>query len=427
MERYPEVETVLNDYSGLDAQSIGRQIVERAIESRISQASQGSYTRYLKRLKVEAEELAQLLELLVIPETWFFRDSGTFAFLNAFVKSEWRARADRGVLHVLSAPCSTGEEPYSIAMTLLNAGLNPSQFRIHASDISQKALSAAEAARYANGSFRSPLTAVQTRFFERGKERSTVCESVRSLVHFSQGNLVDPRFMAGSETRFDIIFCKNLMIYLGQTGRAKVIATLNRLLQESGLLFVGHSEVALFHKAGYTPVSSAKAFGLTKARKLAETPPVKPRRRMSHIGTGENGGHPHARASSYPGRSLRVVRPVPDLEEKGSKVNPGEPLLETARGLADRGELQEAAGLCRSLIRANPMDVGAYYLAGLIEQSLDRLGPAEDFFLKAIYLDPDHYDTLVQLCLLSQKKGDSAKAGQYRKRLRRLDAEAKRG
>ena len=418
MGRYPEVETVLNDYSGLDAQSIGHQIVERAIESRISQASQGSYTRYLKRLKAEAEELAQLLELLVIPETWFFRDAGTFAFLNAFVKSEWRARADRGVLHVLSAPCSTGEEPYSITMTLLNAGLNPSQFRIHASDISQKALSAAEAARYANGSFRSPLTAVQTRFFERGKERSTVCESVRSLVHFSQGNLVDPRFMAGSETRFDIIFCKNLMIYLGQTGRAKVMATLNRLLKESGLLFVGHSEVALFHKAGYTPVSSAKAFGLTKARQEQEAPSSPPRRRMPRLRTGEGSTR------------VKVAPPVAnraDGQEEAVTMDSSELLLKTARTLADRGDLREAARVCHTLIGANSMDVGAYYLAGLIEQSLDRLAPAEDFFLKAIYLDPDHYDTLVQLCLLAQKQGDSEKAGQYRKRIRRLEASAKSG
>ncbi len=419
MGRYPEVETVLNDYSGLDVQSIGRQIVERAIESRLSQSCQGSYTRYLKRLKAEAEELTQLLELLVIPETWFFRDSGTFAFLSAFVKSEWRTRADRGVLHVLSAPCSTGEEPYSIAMTLLDTGLNPSQFRIHASDISPKALSAAEAARYANGSFRSPLTASQAGFFERGKERSTVCESVRSLVHFSQGNLVDPNFMAGSETRFDIIFCKNLMIYLGQAGRAQVMATLNRLLKEAGLLFVGHSEVAVFHKAGYTPVSSAKAFGLTKAGHQPQTPASQPPRRVARIRSGDG----RSRAQTRP----TVVNQAAVSREAAPQVSPAVPLLTTARTLADRGDLQEAAKLCRSLIGENSMDVGAYYLAGLIEQSLDRLAPAEDFFLKAIYLDPDHYDTLVQLCLLSEKKGDSAKAGQYRKRIRRLEASAKSG
>ncbi len=414
MGRYPEVEAVLNDYSGLDVQSVGRHMFERATESRLSQAPEGSYTGYLRRLKAEEDELTKLLELLLVPETWFFRDAGTFTFLTAFVKSEWRRKTDRGVLRILSAPCSTGEEPYSIAMTLLEAGLKPSQFRIHASDISPRALSVAEAARYAKASFRSPLTAVQTRFFERLEESSTVCESVRALVSFSQGNLVDPNFTVGSESVFDVIFCKNLMIYLGQAGRTKVMTTLGRLLKESGLLFVGHSEVALFHKAGYTPVSPAKAFGLTNARQLPEAPAV--HRRMPRRRAGEN--HHHVRIDPT------VMNQV-ESREQAAKAQSADSVLETAKSLADRGDLQEASRLCHFLIGADSMDVGAYYLAGLIEQSFDRLAPAEDFFLKAIYLDPDHYDTLVQLCLLSEKKGDSAKAGQYRKRIRRLEANEK--
>jgi chemotaxis protein methyltransferase WspC len=421
MGRYPEVESVLDDYSGLDVQSIGRQIFERAAELRLNQASEGSYTCYLKRLKAEAEEVAQLLDLLLVPETWFFRDAGTFAFLTALVKSEWCARPDRGALQVLSVPCSTGEEPYSIAITLLDAGLNPSQFRIHALDISSKALSAAKEGRYTNASLRNPLTAVQARFFERGEEQSTVGEQVRSLVSFSQGNLVDPNFMGGSEKRFDFIFCKNLLIYLSQAGRARVMANLDRLLKENGFLFVGHSEVALFHKAGYAPVSSARAFGLTRPHR-AEARPIQVHRRVARVRSGHDGHGDNRPPSTRP----TLVSHVTDGKD-AVHVKSAVSVLETAQALADRGDLQEAANLCRSLIGENSMDVGAYYLAGLIEQSLDRLAPAEEFFLKAIYLDPDHYDTLVQLCLLSEKKGDLAKAGQYRKRLRRLEAGAKEG
>jgi len=418
MARYPEVEALLNDYSGLDVQSVGRQIFERATESRANEASEGSYAGYLQRLKSDEGELTRLLELLLVPETWFFRDAGTFAFLTSFVKGEWRRRTDGAVLHVLSAPCSTGEEPYSIAMTLLEAGLKPSQFRLHASDISAKALAAAEAARYASASFRSPLTAVQTHFFDRGEERPTVCESVRSLVTFSQGNLVDQNFLAGNRRTFDVIFCKNLMIYLGQAGRGRVMANLDRLLKDGGLLFVGHSEVTLFHKAGYTPVSPAKAFGVRNARQPAEAAPVQQQRRMPRVRVGENHRRVHL--------SSAVVKQV-ESPHQPSRTNSATSLLDRARSLADRGDLHEAAKLCHSLIGDNSMDVGAYYLAGLIEQSQDRLAPAEEFFLKAIYLDPDHYDTLVQLCLLSQKQGDSAKVGQYRSRIRRLESVVKRG
>ncbi len=424
MGRYPEVEAILNDYSGLDVQSIGSQMFERATESRLSQASQGSYGAYLRRLKAEEDERAALLDLLLVPETWFFRDPGTLTFLTGFVKTEWCAKADRGALRILSAPCSTGEEPYSIAMTLLVAGLKPPQFRIHAADISRKALSAAKAAQYAQTSFRRPLTPAQSSFFELRDDRSAVCESVRSLVTFSQGNLVDPDFMAGTEKALDVIFCKNLMIYLSQTGRARVMVNLARLLKDSGLLFVGHSEVALFQKAGYKPLSPARAFGLTKAKQHPEGMRVQPRRRLARTKVADSGEHVKTEARSHP----KVELPK-QVESRDETANAGsaEVVLQRARSLADRGDLQEAANLCRSLIGGNSMDVGAYYLAGLIEQSLDRLASAEDLFLKAIYLDPDHYETLVQLCLLAQKQGDTAKAGQYRRRLRRLDAGAKRG
>ncbi len=419
MGRYAEVESILSDYSGLDIQSVGRQVFETATESRLSQTSPGSYADYLRKLEAGEDELSRLLDLLVVPETWFFRDSGAFAFLASFLRNEWSRRTDRRVLNVLSAPCSTGEEPYSIAVTLLEAGLDPSQFRIHASDICSKAIAAAKAGHYRRASFRRPLTAAQSRFFSREEERATVCESVRSVVTFRQGNMVDPNFIAGSEAAYDIVFCKNLMIYLGDSGRAKVLANLNRLLKERGLLFVGHSEVPLFQKAGYTPVSSARAFGLTKTTDRPEMPPPRPRSRMPRLTIREN--------AAGPGMSRAVEKQAESRAEAAAETATMQPLLATARNLADRGDLQEAARLCRSLIGADSMDVGAYYLAGLIEQSLDRLAPAEDLFLKAIYLDPDHYETLVQLCLLSEKRGDSAKAGQYRKRIQRLDAGGKRG
>jgi chemotaxis protein methyltransferase WspC len=417
MGRYPEVEALLDHYSGLDVQSVGRRTFERATESRFNQACDGSYEVYLRQLKSDEAELERLLELLLVPETWFFRDDGTFNFLSAFVKGEWRKKNDRAVLQILSAPCSTGEEPYSIAIKLLESGLTPSQFRIQAADISSRALAIAQAGLYPNASFRSRLTPRQTQFFESSEDRTAVCESVRSSVTFIQGNLVDPNFMAGSARTFDVIFCKNLMIYLGQAGRARVMANLRRLLKEGGLLFVGHSEVALFHKAGYAPVSSAKAFGLTNVKKPADPAAADHRRRTARARLGDN---------HRPTTSAAHLHPVETLERPSPRI-PTPSRLETARNLADRGDLEEAARLCRSLISEDSMHVDAYYLAGLIEQSQDRLAQAEDLFSKAIYLDPEHYETLVQLCLLAQKRGDSAKAAQYRRRMRRLDGAAQRG
>jgi len=94
--------------------------------------------------------------------------------------------------------------------------------------------------------------------------------------------------------------------------------------------------------------------------------------------------------------------------------------VDAARRLADRGELTEAARVCAGLIKSNSLDPNVYYLAGLIEQASNRLDSAEDLLSKAIYLDPTHYESLVQLTLLSEQKGQETKAAQYRDRLRRL-------
>ena len=146
------IETMLREKIGLDANSIGSRTIARAVEKR--QIACGLEARsYLYYLQTTAKELEELIETVVIPETSFFRDKEPFVYLSQYVTTEW-LKTNSNILRVLSVPCSTGEEPLSIAMTLLDSGLAPTQFRIDAVDISKRALLKATLAIYSKRSFR---------------------------------------------------------------------------------------------------------------------------------------------------------------------------------------------------------------------------------------------------------------------------------
>ena len=121
---------------GLDAGSIGPPSIERAVQERLSACGLSDRQVYWERVRASATELQALIEAVVVPETWFFRDREAFATLASIGHERWlRAPAD-GVLRLLSLPSSTGEEPYSMAMALLDAGVPADRFRIDAVDVS---------------------------------------------------------------------------------------------------------------------------------------------------------------------------------------------------------------------------------------------------------------------------------------------------
>ena len=128
--------TSLNDFDrllkqamGLDVASIGASALARAVQERQRACSVQDAGAYLERVRASDAELQALIEAVVIPETWFFRDRAAFAALVRFVQVEWLPFHADGCLRLLSLACSTGEEPYSMAMALLDAGLLPNRFR----------------------------------------------------------------------------------------------------------------------------------------------------------------------------------------------------------------------------------------------------------------------------------------------------------
>ncbi|CDN62557.1 putative chemotaxis-related methyltranferase [Burkholderia cenocepacia H111] len=276
--------------TGIDPDSLGNDFLMRALTDRIH-AWQADGERvpsaarppvtpealdaYWQQLNASADERRALIELFVVPETWFFRDREAFATLARLAAERLAAMPGR-VIRVLSAPCSTGEEPYSAAMALLDAGLEPASFAIDAIDLSPRAIEQARLGCYGRNAFRGTATEFRTRYFTPTRDGWLLDERVRACVQFSHANLVEP--LADTGIRYDFVFCRNVLIYFDRDAQDRVIRSLDERLADDGVLFVGPAEtgVAMRHGMRSARVPLAFAFHREPAGAAAEAGAARP-------------------------------------------------------------------------------------------------------------------------------------------------------
>ena len=254
-----EIEAILNEAIGLKLTSIGSSTLDRAVNRRMRALEIADNKLYLTCLKSSPAELKQLIEEVVIPETWFFRDEKPFQVVQRFVAAAGKDK----VFRLLSAPCSTGEEPYSLVITLLQAGVPESNFQVVGMDISSRALKKAAAATYSENSFRTIDLGFRSRYFKKTGAGYVLDDQVRRNVTFKQGNLLNQAFMEYLG-KFDIIFCRNLLIYLDRKAQQQSLDTLARLQAKDGLFFVGHAEAGIMRGAGFRAVSDYTTLAFQK-------------------------------------------------------------------------------------------------------------------------------------------------------------------
>ena len=389
------IETMLKQKIGLDANSIGSRTIARAVERRCVACGLSDRAAYLNRVQTSPQELEALIESVVVPETWFFRDKEPFVYLSQYVTTRTRATP---ILRVLSAPCSTGEEPYSIAMTLLDAGLTVQQFSIDAFDISQQALSKGKQAIYSKRAFRGgDGLSTKKQYFQEVVNGFEVRSFVRDTVNFKQANVLEPGLLA--QGKYNVIFCRNLLIYLDREARDRLIQSLDRALVPSGLLFVGAAETMQIPTQNYTAVPHGSAFAYRKAssdlKPVTTIAPSTTRQTNKVVAT-----------TALVANARTQIATISDLDR--------------AKEYANRGQLSEAAQYCEAYVRQHRTDASAYLLLGEIYQGLDRLDTAEQAYQKAIYLNPQGFEALVHLSLLKEQKGDLLGSDLLRQRVQRL-------
>jgi len=395
-----EFERLLQETMGLDAATIGSAAIERAVQERQAACRLADPQAYLAHVRASEAELQSLIEAVVVPETWFFRDREAFAALARLVLESWLPRHQAGTLRLLSLPCSTGEEPYSMAMALLDAGLPPGRFRIDAVDISERSLALARRAQYGRNSFRGKDLAFRDRHFVQLQGAWRPNDTVRAQVQFQQGNLFSPAFLPGAEI-YDVVFCRNVLIYFDRMGQDAAVAVLRRLLTAEGTLFVGPSETGLLLNHDFVSARIPLAFAFHKR-------PAAPAEVAADVPEARRRPLPLRQQITMPPRvpqaaKPRVVRPLAAAKPEAPAQNSG--IAEAAR-LADQGRFAEAEAICQAHLAANGATAEALYLLGLLRDAAGRLDEAAGYYRKTLYLDRDHREALSHLALLLRKQGD---------------------
>ena len=404
----PDFEALLKRAIGLDASTIGSSSVVRAVAIRMSANSNDSPEDYYRLVLQSSSELQQLIEAVVVPETWFFRDREAFIAMKSFACE--RRRLVQGPFHVLSIPCSTGEEPYSMAMALLDAGFTSEQFRIDAADVSARALAFARRAVYGRNSFRGSSLGFRDHHFSTTAAGYELKEDVRASVRFEHGNLFDQGLLA-ARAPYHAVFCRNLLIYFDADGKDKAVRALDRLLDPNGMMFVGPSESSLLLDNGYVSARIPLAFAF---RKQNATEPMKARPAVLLPKSGMSASPPPL-----------PVSPRTSAERATPLFNPPEPLqprtpIEDIRRLADEGRLVEAAVRCEEHLRGEGASPEVLLILGLVRDALGEGKLAAECYRKALFLDPNHAQALIHLALLHEKAGNVADAKILHERLQRL-------
>ncbi len=230
-----------------------RALLVGRLARRLRELGIASYRKYYDLVAADPAERVRMLDSLTTNETHFFREPRHFAFLAEEVYPRWRAEALAGArprsVRVWSAACATGEEPYSLAMSLLRAFPPGSGFEIEilATDLSTSALDRARAATWPIAKAREIPAADLRAFMLRGEGsqvgRMRAGPEIRALVRFARLNLNDSSW-PGLGT-FDLVFCRNVLIYFAPAAKEAVVGRILRHVRPSGLLFLGHAESLL--------------------------------------------------------------------------------------------------------------------------------------------------------------------------------------
>lgn len=238
----------IHGYCGIYFDDGSKFLLERRLSRRLEQRQLKTFEEYYHFLRYDRkreEELTVLIDNLTTNETYFFRETPQLRAFSEEILPELRERlAERKTLRIWSAGCSTGEEPYTIAILLLESGdwWRDWQVEILGSDINQRVLHTARKGVYKKGSHRATAPEMLAKYFvAEDKSNYRIIDRVRELVSFSYLNLLDP-FKASLVSNMDVIFCRNVIIYFDREAKKKVIGSFYDKLRDGGYLLLGHSE-----------------------------------------------------------------------------------------------------------------------------------------------------------------------------------------
>jgi chemotaxis protein methyltransferase CheR len=402
---------------------------------------------YLARLASDPTwDRAKLAEELTVGETYFFRNPDQFtALVQAVVPVRKQARATMRTLRVLSAGCATGDEAYSLAIAIRGALPDPSwSISIRAVDVNPAALARARLGRFSAWALRGTPSEVQQSWFRPDGREFVLDNRVRTSVELELRNLADEDPDLWRPDTYDVVFCRNVIMYFTPETARAVVARIGRALAPGGYLFLGHAETlrglsSAFHlchthgtfyyqrresyapetapqhataEAPLVPINADDASWVDTIRRASERVQALT---ASTTDAGESSPRPRSAHAAPPdlAHALGLLR-----EERFADAFAALTDVSTAHGrdpsvlmlravlLVQRGELAQAEHACRELLSADELEAGAHYVLALCrEGSGDRAAAAHHDQIAA-YLDPGFAMPRMHLGLLARRAGD---------------------
>ena len=347
MNTNTRIKNLIKLKSGMDTSTPGENYFLSVLNQRIKKTNCTNAENYLEKLLSDKVEIENLIDATAVPETWFFRDHTQLKGFVDYFKQKKLHSPDKKI-NILSLPCSSGEEPYSIAICLLESGATAKDFSIDAVDIRPDAIAKAESATYRKNSFRAKdCEDLFKKYFKQQGTSYVVNHSVTEHVHFKHVNMFDLKFSV-HEQEYDFIFFRNLLIYFDTDTQARSLRLLHRKLTDTGILFTGPAESLVVTANLFNADSSyLYAFGKTspEQQKALLKTHSKNVKKILHF------NRPAGKAEK-PARPSKRIKPLntskhqkhnrPDKDKKSSQIN----RIEEARKYANQGDLEAAIAMC---------------------------------------------------------------------------------
>jgi chemotaxis protein methyltransferase CheR len=380
------------------------------IEQRIKKLGLNSTADYFAWLGDQAHLQSERPGLSTVAssrETFFMRDHGQMDVLRDAVLPElFAARAQQKTLRLWSMGCSTGEEPYSLAILLRESGLLQPYWKIEVVgfDINLEALHTAQQGFYREWSFRGCTDEFKHRYFHFQKDGWQINDSLRQSVSFKPLDLLSP--LGENPLQADLIFCRNVFIYLDRATIPQALSYLTHHLVEGGYLFCAPGELASFPRPDLAICAYPQAViyrktsqGMVHEASTSATGPRVVETTITAIPTT-------LQEPSFPEKQNLVASKTQPQAEWSETLN-------RAWQLANRGQLDLANGLCEQVRASHPLDPDVYYLNAILALAMGKTDTARDELRRVLYLQPDFllaYPLLTELFVAAQ---DQAAAQRY--------------
>ena len=413
---YPELAQLLANWAGIEATrgGIDRSAVDY-VSRRIRELGFSSFEQYRELLSgPTSAEFQALMDAITVTYTWFFRDSPQLSAIMQLLRD---TPAHGAPLQVWVAGCATGEDAYSIAIASTDLGR---PVEILGTDVNSRALARARSGRYGSFSVRE-LSPRFAHYFKRVAANDWLIDaSFRKTVRFEKRNLIDPPPSPRSGSGWDLILCRNVLIYFVREQAHAVFETLTRSLRPGGHLMVGSSEIVFSLPPELEPVYVADrlAFRRLSAHvpELQPDPPVVRRRSLIPSASRDGWVGP---LPALPANAAEVAHPA-DLSED-EQTPPGDhralrALLDRGHALLGSGALVEALEQYRAAVALEPSDAEARTHAGVTLYLESEIDPAMRELRAALLLDPGSWVATFYLALCYETVGlVDAAAREYRR------------